>query len=429
MRKIVAVIVLSSLFITGCGQYSESNSCCLTISKPSPDNREDQTAKLQNWLDQVAQNGGGSAFLPSGRYRIDGSITVPTGVILTGSWSAPHHGLLEKGTVIDAYGGRGSEEGPALFELSQSSGVKGITIIYPEQKLDNVQAYPWTFHGKGMHNTIENVTLVNSYNGICIGPENNELHLIKNVYGCVLRRGIMIDNTTDIGRIENVHFNPHYWYRSGHKGMDPDLKPNPEIATAFYMQENLEAFIFGRTDWQYVTNTFVFGAKIGYKFIETENGSFNGQLLGPGADMCRYGVFFEQSNSIGTLITNGQFVAGVLKRGNKFDTYGIYTSPDFEGSLNISNCSFWGKPTSAIMHQGPGNLSVSQMITTAANIQKAAIQATGGNLIVTDSLLGDHELDALIGPDVNSVTIKDNISTGKFDFEDSSGKAVFLNNN
>ncbi len=31
--------------------------------------------------------------------------------------------------------------------------------------------------------------------------------------------------------------------------------------------ENGEAFIFARSDWQYVLNTFCFGYNVGYKFI------------------------------------------------------------------------------------------------------------------------------------------------------------------
>ena len=38
------------------------------------------------------------------------------------------------------------------------------------------------------------------------------------------------------------------------------------------MWRNCEAFIFGRTDWEYVNNTFVFPVNIGYRFIETQGG-------------------------------------------------------------------------------------------------------------------------------------------------------------
>src|SRR5262249_20177415 len=75
----------------------------------------------------------------------------------------------------------------------------------------------------------------------------------------------------DIGRIENVHFNP--WW---------SLKPR----LFQWQQAHGEAFIFGRSDWQYVFNTFCFGYSAGYKFIQTQRGVCNGNFLGIGADDC-----------------------------------------------------------------------------------------------------------------------------------------------
>jgi hypothetical protein len=51
-----------------------------------------------------------------------------------------------------------------------------------------------------------------------------------------------------------------------------------------YMWRNCEAFIFGRTDWGYVNNTFVFPVNIGYRFIQTKAAAANGQFSGIGAD-------------------------------------------------------------------------------------------------------------------------------------------------
>ena len=59
-----------------------------------------------------------------------------------------------------------------------------------------------------------------------------------------LRRGIYVDRIYDIGRIENVHWNP--WW---------SMKP----AVYNFQKQNGEAFIFERTDWHYVLNTFCFG--------------------------------------------------------------------------------------------------------------------------------------------------------------------------
>ncbi len=121
-------------------------------------------------------------------------------------WSEPL-----KGSIILATGGRDNEDGPALFEMGHSSAVRGLTVFYPEQQTTNIHPYAWTFHLQGHDNTVENVTLINTYNGIRIGPEGNVRHRIRSVYGCVLRRGIFVDACTDIGRIENVQFHCHWW--------------------------------------------------------------------------------------------------------------------------------------------------------------------------------------------------------------------------
>ena len=73
--------------------------------------------------------------------------------------------------------------------------------------------------------------------------------------------------------------------------------------------DNGEAFIFGRTDWQYVLNTFCFGYHVGYKFVESKAGVCNGNFLGIGADDCQRAVLVEQSAPMGLLITNGEFVS------------------------------------------------------------------------------------------------------------------------
>ena len=49
----------------------------------------------------------------------------------------------------------------------------------------------------------------------------------------------------------------------------------------------------GRSDWQYMFNTFCFGYNIGYKFVKTKAGLCNGNFLGLGADDCYTAVEVE----------------------------------------------------------------------------------------------------------------------------------------
>ena len=373
-----------------------------------PDASADQTAAIQSQLDQAAQAGGGAVCLPPGRHVVLGNLVVPTGCTLAGTWKEPHHGTVTHGTVLEAYAGRGSEDGPAFITLQQSSAVRGLTILYPQQRLDNVQPYPWTIRGDGMHNSVENVTLVNSYNGIAIGLKHSELHSIRNVFGCVLRRGIFIDNTTDIGRIENVHFNPHYWQRSACEDA-PDT-----MATAGYMQRNLEAFVFGGTDWQYVSNTFVFGAKIGYRFIKTAGGACNGQFVGIGADACQYPVVVDAMQPISLLITNGEFVCLPLPGGEKVTPMvGVTIGPKAEGGVQLVNCSWWGKFDNFVRHEAPNcRLSIAHATLTGA--KDVGIDLRAGLAYLEDLLFNDcNDLHVLVGPDVKQVVVRGLFSIGK----------------
>jgi len=258
----------------------------------------DSTAAIQKALDDAGK-AGGCVHLPPGRYLVKGSLRIPPGVTLQGVMESPVWSEPLKGSIILATIGRGQEEGPALFEMGHSSAVRGLTVWYPEQQTTNITPYSWTFHLQGHDNTVENVTLINSYNGIRIGPEGNVRHRIRSVYGCVLRRGILVDSCSDIGRIENVQFHCHWWSAPEVAG---EWKPVHE-----FMWKNCEAFIFGRSDWEYVNNTFVFPAKIGYRFIETKDGACNGQFAGIGADATEICVLVDSLQPQGLLISNGQF--------------------------------------------------------------------------------------------------------------------------
>ena len=45
-------------------------------------------------------------------------------------------------------------------------------------------------------------------------------------------------------------------------------------------------FVFARSDWEYILNTFSFAYAIGYHFIESSTGAMNGNFVGIGADYC-----------------------------------------------------------------------------------------------------------------------------------------------
>lgn len=388
------------------------------VDKPAGvigDGKTDDTAALQKALDAAAV-AGGEVALPPGQYLLAGHLQIPAGVCLQGSWDMPHHGAWDKGSTLMITGGRGDENAPPAIRLNQSSALRGFTLLWPDQKWDAIVAYPWAIHGEGMHNTVENVTFVNAYQGISLGaPGWSELHLIRNVFGCVLRRGVQVDGCSDIGRIENVHFNPHYWQRSGHPSIPQDGKDHT-MDTARYMWDNLEAFIFGRTDWQYCTNTFVFAAKIGYRFIATKSGACNGQFLGIGADACRACVQVDGMQPIGLQITNGEFTSFSGEPNT-----GIVIGPEVRGSVALTNCNFWANKAHAAWLQGDASLTLSDCHFTDKPGPGGTILAQAGKLIVRSCTFDKPGPAIVLEPAVKAAIITGNLQPGGLQVQNAIG--------
>jgi hypothetical protein len=359
----------------------------------------------------AAQERGGRVELEAGAYRLDAPIAVPSGVTLAGVWDAPHHAQLQKGTVFHVYAHAGQEDGPPLVVLNPSSAIRGVTFFYPDQRVPGTIAYPWTIQGKGMHGSVMDCTFVNAYKAIDFGTHANELHYIRNCFGSPLKAGVYVDRCTDIGRIENVHFNPHYWMRSGAPGT-----PTWE-ALRGYLFENLVAFSFGRTDWEYVHNTFTFGAKVGYHFFKGPHGAANGNFLGIGADWCDRALLVEECQMPGLLITNGEFVGG------KGAEVMMEVAASNTGVVQLSNCAFWGPCEMAALVRGTGTVSFSQ-----CNFLNWLPERTGaftldifsGDVIVQACRFGLDSPDIRLGPEVTTAVIMGNRFQGNRHIENRS---------
>lgn len=381
------------------------------------DGKTDDTKAIQSALD-AASKSGGTVYMPPGRYLVSQSLNVPAGVDLKGSANAPRYSEPLVGTIVLATWGRDREDALALFEVHSSSSVSGLTVYYPEQKVEDIHPYSWTFHLQGNDNTVENVTLVNSYNGIKVGPEGNVRHRIRSVYGCVLRRGLFVDACTDIGRVDNVQFHGHWWWAK-------EVGGNADIVNK-YMIDNCEAFIFGRTDWEYVTNTFVFPVKIGYRFIQTPSGACNGQFSGIGADYAQRCVVVDAIQFMGLLITNGQFVA--FAGDNPIE---VEIAPTCKGSVRLVNCAFWGPAVQNVVSHNQGFTSLSDCYFSSPHqALKPLVEADNGRLQVRGcSFEGGKRPDIALRKGLKHAIVTEN--NGEFGVRivnDIGDKAIIANN-
>ncbi len=384
------------------------------------DGKTDDTPAFQRALDAAAK-GGGAVSAGRGAFYFAGHVNVPNGVTLEGTWkSVPSHaGIRDRGATKPTDDGTtflvtenaGSEAGPAFITLNHNSTLKGVVIYYPDQKTDRAPVpYPYAIALRGNNPAVLQVELLNPYNGI--DATQNNRHLVRDVSGQPLRRGIVVDQIYDVGRIENVHFNP--WW-----SMAPEL-------IQWQMQHG-EAFVFGRTDWQYVLNTFCFGYNVGYRFIETGAGMCNGNFLGIGADDCYTAVAVDKSPQYGILITNGEFVSF---RGR--DPTMVAVGAENGGSVRFVNCAFWGPCRQIARVAGRGTVGFSDCTFIewdSRNEGRPALHVAGGSVIVRGCEFQADKPQIELGAGVRRAVVSGNLFTGKMRIANQSKGAVTIDGN
>jgi Pectate lyase superfamily protein len=385
------------------------------------DGKTDDTAAFQKALDTAEKTGGGVVFAPRGNYFFAGHLNVPNAVTLKGIWeSVPSHvGIRNQGAPKPTDDGTTFlvtekarvEDGTPFITLNNNSTLKGVVIYYPEQNpASEPEPYPWTIAMRGKNPAVLAVELLNSYNGI--DAMHNERHLIRDVQGQPLRRGILVDDIYDIGRIENVHFNP--WW-----SMQPKLFK--------WQQEHGEAFIIGRSDWQYMFNTFCFGYNIGYKFIQTKAGVCNGNFLGIGADDCFTAVVVENSAPMALLISNGEFVSF-----HGPDPTMVRVEKTHSGSVRFVNCAFWGPCNQIAKVAGRGTVGFSDCTFTQWDHSKEgrhALQIESGTVLIRGCEFQENKPQIELGEKVHRAVISDNTFRGKARIANHSKAAFNISNN
>lgn len=372
----------------------------------------DDTQALQAALN-AAEKKGPVCYLPAGQFRINGSLIVPPGVTLCGASGGVPHSEHPIGTVLLAYGGRGKVDGEPLVTLKPNAVIRNLVIHYPEQTLPEVVPYPWTIRGDGELCQVLDITITNPYQALDFGTKWNELHLIRNVFACPLKIGLFIDQCTDIGRVENVHFNPNFWTRMA---LTPKY-PGGDIKA--YLEKNLVGFAIGKTDWEYMSNCFVIFPKIGFHFDDFGHGPGNAVITQSGSDICPVAVQVDRTQDhAGVEFVNGQFMATiVIGERNK-------------GPVKLTNCGFWGVPQTKeqVVKHGPSTLILNACHFTGWDAGKKGepcIRADGGRLVVSGCEFMDAGKKAIVlDKGLKAATITGCLLRGKDGIVNESGADV-----
>jgi hypothetical protein len=321
-----------------------------TVVDAPPDASADAAPAIQAAIDEAAEAGGGVVFLPAGRYLLATPITIKETVTVRGDWAPPDQGGAGKGTILPVTSGRGDPDGPPAITLERGSGLREVTVWYPEQSATDIVPYPWAIKTSetvaGDNYTVHNVTLVNPYQAIKVGPEWNELHTIRNVYGTPLKAGLWIDTVTDIGRLIEVDFSPRWWEDSGLPGA-PTGQEEREALSAFLGSEGI-AFDMGRSDWEYIYRIRARGYGIGFRFRAGAQGETNAVMFGSDFAACGTALLIERLNGIGLSAT-----------GCSFDATGsaVHGPASFSTIAQFNACSFGSPAGTPVLLEGPGALT------------------------------------------------------------------------
>ncbi|MBO4547918.1 MAG: hypothetical protein J5758_01755, partial [Abditibacteriota bacterium] len=355
-------------------------------------------------------------------------LTVRDGVILKGTYEAPptngpgnrtHQDVDMKGTVLMAYAGKNDPEGEPFIRLSgNNAGVQGLIIYYPDWLQETVPPIPYSpciFGTGGNNQSVVNCNLLNPYVGIKF-HSSHRMH-ISGVQGYPIKTGISIDECYDICRIENIHFWPY------------NVNYNAENPYCKWINQNGTAFEFGRTDWQYCTNTFCFGYNAGYRFVDLGHGGCNGSFLCIGADSCVNAVSVEQIQRMGLAITNGEFVG----RWSSTDSCTVDVKPKADGKVSLVNCTFWGPIDTCIRSAAPrGVLSVTGCNFVSWNINgddSPAISLREGKAVVSENTFAANTLHVDVQKNVKTAVITGNLADNDFAVNNAIGRKANIRGN
>lgn len=334
---------------------------------------QDSTQAFQQALDAAGAAGGGTVYVPAGVYRLDGALTVPTGVELRGSFESAHYGNgTHRGTQLCAYGNKDNENGAPLITLSENSGVKGMTVFYPEQGYsdkalideEKAHAYPPTVRAnKGTW--VQNMAMIGTYTAIDAMTNRCDDIVITDVTGAAMYATLIMGHGTDGGVVQNLHFNYSGWTQQGRYGNCPNGTITADGVTrrddllGDYTTRVTKGLILG--DVKNVNFFSCFNIIVAEQIVLESDpytgGSFDGTMWGVAFDAATYGVVGEAGCDADLTVVSSM---GVFNR--QGGGYNVWTKPGFTGTVSLFNADAWDAASNLVYVEG-GTVNLVQLFS------------------------------------------------------------------
>ena len=389
----------------------------------------DSTRAFQDALDSAKAQGGGTVFVPAGYYTLKGSLAVPEGVELRGSFDGAHYGnSTTKGTVLYVYANKDNADAKAFITLAQNAGVRGFTIVYPEQGITNdssvdevVHKYPATVElnkGSWVRTCSINgaYTMLDAMKNICDG------FVINDVTGCCLGYGLLLGHGTNGGYVQDYHSNYTSWptsYKHIYKG-------NAKVTD--YTTQNTTWMVLGDFSNVKFFSDFTILISTGMQLIKDPyTGKCTQDMLtwGTAFDATGDGIIGESGADSKITLLNSMGVYNQHETG-----YNIVTREGFTGTVSLFNADVWS-PSSRVVNVAGGTVNLTQYLSWCCyqgicheggtvNMYGSTFVGsdTGSNLAVTyekgaaGTVAGNNnnngKFNAVVKPDATDVTVKNN---------------------
>lgn len=281
-----------------------------------PTGKQDSTAGIQQALFDVEKLGGGTAFLPAGDYRITRMIRIPAFCVLRGDWQDPDLGN-EYGTVLLLDIAESDEMTMGTILLGASGGAYGLTVYYPNQSLDDVKAYPFTFYfnrehqSKGSHMpTVKNCTIVNGYRGVGASVESeagHEMLTIENLKGTFLSMGVGIGYSSDVGTCTNISILPKYWAEyAAARG----IAGVTEQKVAAYTRAHTTGMRMSDVEWTEYIHITISECLYGINIIDAKRIEFAGSFYDIAITNCDIGIKADELDERWGMHVSNSYIEG-----------------------------------------------------------------------------------------------------------------------
>lgn len=347
----------------------------------------DSTVGIQAALKDCFETGGGTVYLPEGTYKISGTIDIPAFVTLRGAWQDPDSSEnLKCGTIISVEMDEVDETTASqtgVFQLHSSSGAVGLTVYYPNQSIQDVIVYPYTFY-VGTEDvitelpTVRNVTVINGYRGIGASTASanmkHESLQIENFKGTFLKCGIELYHSTDVGTVQNVYINSSYWSK-----YDGTIDQN---TLETYIKANATGMRLGDVEWTEYANIYIEGYNIGVQTVTgvRESTGFIGSFYDLYISNCVTGLQVDALDSRGSM--------NVARGSIEGSTYGVRNNTDYY----IQLCDV--EVTGGCHEQNKGSIVIDSAELSAKEIDYTDSYVKPDERILIANLTEESEKDA-----------------------------------